>query len=468
MAGALVVGLVSCPSAPPPENPPPAATPIPSPVVRPPERAEPPAPPASRQPSVLDEITELNTPESFQRALAVFEREGVQERLVPEERVVYAAVLLSQGRQQEARTQYEKVLSAQPNNPEALRVMALMARAGGNTAQQIGYLERWARAYPQDPRPLAALGWANLEQNRKDQAQRYFEQSLRLGRTPEAYAGLSRLALENKKNDEALTNIDQAIQLEPDNDAWHAQRHEVLLKLERPQAAEEAISLAIRLNPGDPWHWLDRARLRHRTLYRSEQALEDLNRLLQIDPQNFFGLVYRAEILESQGKLEESYRDYREAYSQKPEYDPIYPSFALLSFLYEDYPTAIRMAQESFKQYPGEWAFPVIQALSLLRLRRDQEANQVLNRAAANFQNQPLVRELYRFVTNPRATFAMNSLLERETNEVTRTRVQFYLGYLYGVLGQQQSSRSVLRQVSESRLKNIPEIPMARVLVARQ
>ncbi len=457
---AALAFLWGCPGAPP------AREPLPSPPVQPPE-----PPPtnalATARTSVLDEIGNLDTPEAFKRALDVFEREDSQQRLIPEERVVYGAVLLSQGRQQDARRQYLQALQAQPNNPEALRVLALFAQIEGNTNQQIDYLRRWAAAYPQDPRPLAALGWAYLEQNKIGEARQFFQRSLQHGRTAEALAGMSQIDLQENKNQQALSGIDEAIQLEPDNDAWHSIRHRVLIKLERPQAAEEAIGNAIRLSPGDPWHLLDRARLRHRTLYRSEQALDDLNQLLAIDPQNFFGLVYRAEILESQGKLEESYRDYKAAYRIKPEYDPIYPSFALLSFVFGDFPTAIRMAEESFKQYPGEWAFPVIHALSLIRLQRQQEATQVLNRAVANYRNQELVQELFRFINNPRATFAMNTLLERETDEIVKTRVQFYLGYLYSTLGQAQSARAVWRQVGESRLKNIPEIAMARVMAAR-
>jgi tetratricopeptide (TPR) repeat protein len=455
--------LVGCPSAPP------SGEPLPSPTLRfTPEGSVRENPLATRQTSVLDEIGELNSEFSFEKALAVFQREGVDERLIPEERVVYGAVLLSQGRTDEARKQYQRVLQAQPNNPDALRVMAMFSQMDGNSTQQLDYLQRWARAFPQDPRPLAALGWAYLEQNKVDMAQQNFLASLRHGRTSEALAGMSQINLGQKKNDEALANIDEAINLDPSNDSWHALRHQILIKLERPQAAEQAISQAIQLSPGDPWHLLDRARLRYRTLYKSEQALEDLNQLLQIDPRNFFGLVYRAEILESQGKLEASYRDYRLAYQLKPEYDPIYPSMALLSFLFDDFPTAIKMAEESFKQHPGEWAFPVIQALSLRQLRREEEATRLLNRVSTNFQNERLVNELIRYIGNPRANFAMNSLLERETNEIVKTRVQFYLAYLNRLLGQQQAARSIFRLVGESRLRNIPEIPMARVMAARQ
>lgn len=445
---------------------PPARDPLTSPPVQVPETV-PPNALATARTSVIDELGNLDSPESFQRAIAIFEREEASQRLIPEERVVYGAVLLSQGRPQEARRQYQKALEGQPNNPEALRVLAYFARLDGNTNQQIELLRRWAAAYPQDPRPLAALGWAYLDQNKYEEARRYFNESFKHGRTAEALAGTSQINLRDNKNEEALANIDEAIKIEPDNDGWYAIQHQVLLKMERPQAAEEAISRAINLSPGDPWHLLDRARLRHRTLYRSEQAIEDLNRLLTIDPQNFFGRVYRAEILESQGKLEDSYKDYQVAYRIKPEYDPIYPSFALLSFVFEDFPTAIKMAEASFKQYPGEWAFPVIHALSLIRLQRQQEATQVLNRAVANYRNQELVQELFRFITNPRATFAMNTLLEREINEIVKTRVQFYLGYLYSTLGQAQSARAVWRVVSESRLKNIPEIAMARVMAGR-
>lgn len=419
------------------------------------------------RPSVLDEVKDLPLNGNFQRVVAAFEKPGVEASLLPEERVVYGAALMSQGRYQEARLQYQKVLQAQPNNPDALRVMALYSRIDGNLQQQLAYLNRWVQALPQDPEPLAALGWAHLEANRPGEARRSFEDSLRLGRTALALAGMGQLLFDEGKFNEALGRVEEALELEPDNDAWHALRHQVLIKVERPQEAERAITRAINLNPENPWHLLDRARLRHRTLYKSDQALEDLNRLLQLDPENFFGLVYRAEILENQGRLEESYRDYAGAHRIKPEYDPIYPSMALLSFLFDDFTTAARMSEESFKQHPGEWAFPVIQSLSLRQLRRQEEANRVLNQASRNFQNQPLIQELFRFVSNPRANFALNSLLERESNEVTRLRVRFYVGYVTRVNGQAQSARAIFRDIGESRLRNIPEIAMARVLAAR-
>ncbi len=417
--------------------------------------------------SVLDRIGKIDTQADILRALAVFEEPGISEKLLPEERTIYAAVLLSLGRKDDSQKQYELVLTESPANPDALRSLALFAELEGKNAEQLGYIDQWIKSSPHDPEAYAVMGWAYLNRHDIPKATSNFDLSLSKGRNALASAGKSQIQSSAGKNQEALTSIEDAISLDPENDQWHSLRSLILVDLERPQEAERAITQALTLSPENPWHLLDRARLRHRVLYKPQAALEDLNKLIGLDSQNFFGFVYRAEILEAEGRWQDSYKDYKVAYALKPEYDSIFPSMSLMSFLFEDYALAVQMASASFQANRGEWAFPVIQAISLRKLRREPEAAQVLTQNSERFSGSPLVSELFRFLQNPRASQAFLGLIERETDPVNKSRVQFYAGYQFYTMNQNQSARALFREVSEQTLKNIPEIDMAKIMMRK-
>jgi len=337
-------------------------------------------------------------------------------------------------------------------------------RQGDTTRQQL-FLDRLLKAYPRDPESLAAMGFFHYTQDRTDRALKYFNQSIQEKDNADAREGLARLSLDSQKWDDALETLDAAIALDPRRDSLFALKSRAHGGLQKFLEAEEDLNKAVELAPDNLWNLLDRARLRWRDLYKPLGSLEDLNRILIQEPENFFALVYRAEINESMDNVKEAYEDFVKAITLRPDYKYAYPSLSILSFQTQDWERAQNYALKSWRLYSGEYAFPWIAALSLRKLGRNNDAKPILEQAFKQYSSQPLIQEMCRFLLTPAVAYGLDDGLAKEKSPVVKARLKFYQGFQYQLMKQPQAAKVLWDEVSEQKLRNVPEIRMAKAFL---
>ncbi|NNM54948.1 MAG: tetratricopeptide repeat protein [Spirochaetales bacterium] len=354
------------------------------------------------------------------------------------------------------------LLGRDPYDVNALYSLALISTAEGNMPQSETYLTTLLRHDPKNSSALALKGQIALAQGKTAQAETDFQSALTSKENGEALLGLAQIRISAKKWKEAEGFLNRAVKLNPQDDEAYASRSRVDQKLNNWESAQEDINQAISLAPQDPWHYLDRARMEWLHLYKPDDALADTAEVLKQDPQNFYAHWYRAQILDSKNETDAAWTAYRWVLKNKPKFLYAYPPSTMLAFEYKDWATAADLAQKSWLQYPGEYAFPIIAALSYRFEGQPSKAIPIINNAAIRYPMGSAINEIFRFLDSPSEAFALNDILSKEKNKDTKIRLRFYQGCEYVYLKDINSARAAFQSVADNQAHNIPEIRMAR------
>jgi predicted Zn-dependent protease len=220
-----------------------------------------------------------------------------------------ARALLMQGSISTARMALERSLKIQPKQPEAAKMLAAIYLASGDGERGLWLLQQAARFDPADFRPWYAMGKVHHDLGRLDESAEAYAQALK--RSPpasearESRLGRIRALLEANRAREASEDLAEAREQAPvDSD---------VLALAARQARDlgqmdEATTLADRTLASDPKNFdalLVRARIR--VLSRSPQgALADLERAVQINPNQVAALQLLAQVQTSLGMTAEA------------------------------------------------------------------------------------------------------------------------------------------------------------------
>lgn len=169
-------------------------------------------------------------------------------------------------------------------------------------------------------RALKGLGWVAHERKDFAKARDFFQESLDIGATAPALAGLgdSLWELREITADEAIVYMDGARALDPDYGWARRQKGWILLDAKRPEAAISAFDEVIDEFPEDvnARAGLVEANL---DLYQFNAALEHTNRVLGETPDYYWFLSKRADVLLSMGRYKQAIRDAERLIALEPE-----------------------------------------------------------------------------------------------------------------------------------------------------
>lgn len=456
---AVALLLAACATAPPP--PPVISPPPPSVEVTPPAVV---SPPPVTTPTVVEAATQdYQGVADAPKILEKIQQSGKDlSTMTAADQGLYGNLLLASGKYDDAAKVFRNLLTLDVVNKDALTALALLAGLEGDTNAQKTFIDLLVASYPGDSEVLNLQAQNSFSRGDAASAKAAWDASLQLRPSADALVGLAMLSLQARKAKDAVGLLDRAEALSKNNDLLYSLRSQAHSALGEYVMAETDVSRALALMPDNPWYLLDRARLGWLNLQKPVQALADAENALALDPTLFYAWEYKAEILESQGKAKEAYEAYRKALALEKDFRFSYPAVSVLAFRFQDFPQAMKYAHEAAKDYPGEYAFPVIEALSLRFLNRAADAQAVLEKNQARFPKGTTVNELYRFLLTPENDFYLNAALTQEKKENIRVRVQFYQACQYVLLKAYSSARAGFEAASESRLPGIPEIAAAR------
>jgi predicted O-linked N-acetylglucosamine transferase (SPINDLY family) len=275
------------------------------------------------------------------------------EGLSPDDRSFEADLLTKaldlhrQGRLAEARIGYEKILSQQPDHPDALNLMGALEQKAGNLEAAIGYLEKAVGLVPQcgiylnnlgnalkeagellraedcyrraaefDPRnsnPLYNLATLLQGQDRLDEARIWFENALDLA--PEDASALNNLAVllhARGKLDQAEYVYRKLLTIEPNHPRALSNLGSLLLDQGRFEEAEAGFRAALSVNPNYPEALLGLGRT-YREAGRLAEAGEAYTSAVRIRPDSAEAHFNLGNIHKDMGRFEDAATCYRRA-----------------------------------------------------------------------------------------------------------------------------------------------------------
>jgi tetratricopeptide (TPR) repeat protein len=229
------------------------------------------------------------------------------------------------GRLQEAERIYQEVLKVEPDNPDALHLLGILAHQGGRHEIAIQLIGR-ALASCGSARlvnPIVAdalfnLGNALKGLERHEEALANYDKALEIkpGLT-EALNNRGIALKELKRFEEAIASYDRAITIRPDFAEAHANRGAALIALRRLEEALGSADEAIRLRPAFAMALIHRADAL-KGLKRLDEAIASYDRALAINPEAADAWTNRGNALKELRRIEDAIASYDRALAIRP------------------------------------------------------------------------------------------------------------------------------------------------------
>jgi tetratricopeptide (TPR) repeat protein len=224
------------------------------------------------------------------------------------------------GRLPDAERIYQRVLRDQPNNPDALHLLGLIAHQVGQNEISVQLIDKAIRYCPSNPHFFNNRGLALLELKRGQEALASYDKALTI--KPDYADALNNRGLalhEFVRYDEALASYDKALAINPDNPGALSNRGNTLQKLDRYHEALASYDKALAINP-DYAEPLSNRGLALYEMGRYDEALASYDKALKIKPGYAEALNNRGGTLQRLNRHEEALACYDKALTIKPYY----------------------------------------------------------------------------------------------------------------------------------------------------
>jgi len=188
------------------------------------------------------------------------------------------------GRLGPAQEIYRQVLAREPNHPDALHLLGLIAHQAGDNAAAVQLIERAIKLRPRAPEFYINLAIALRQLNRMYDAQRAYETAIALNpKLPEAYEGLGLLLIAAGSYPRAIQVLTTATQLRPSSPGNWSNLGLALEKAGRLTESIVASQKAIHLDPNLSAAYTNVANAL-RQEGRIDEAINAYRRVLQLHP----------------------------------------------------------------------------------------------------------------------------------------------------------------------------------------
>lgn len=195
-----------------------------------------------------------------------------------------ANLLIQQGRYNDAEKQVRQVLEQDPNNDEALAVLARCYINDDQHDKGIEVINKAISIEPNEAFYFYLLGFAYHQKDLSLPAKDNLAKAIQLDPyNPEFFGLLAFILLDEKSYEEALQKANEGLELDPENITCLNARSRALNKLKRTTEAEETISDSLSNDPDNVfthttvgWNYFERG--------KSKQAEHHFREALRIDP----------------------------------------------------------------------------------------------------------------------------------------------------------------------------------------
>jgi tetratricopeptide (TPR) repeat protein len=268
------------------------------------------------------------------------------------------------GRLDEAATGYRNVLTAEPNNADALHLLGLVAFQQGDLNAAVASIARAIQADRTRTEFHTNLAAMYVALRRLDKARESYAAALAIKPDlAEALCGLGTVQLAQGQVDEAIGSFRLALAARPDDLSahrgmasayeasgqweaalhWHRREVELApgdarshfglgLALFRLQRIEEAIAAyqeAVRLRPDDV-PALNNLGCANHALARTDEALDCYRRAVQADPSDALALNNLGDVLRELGQVDEAHDCFERALRARPDYPEAHYNLGVL------------------------------------------------------------------------------------------------------------------------------------------
>ena len=222
------------------------------------------------------------------------------------------------GRWAEAEALYRQILAAQPNHPDALHLLGVVALQSGRHEVAVDWLRRAIAIKPGFAPPHYHLGNALREQRKFDEATAEYRRAVELKPDyAEAHANLGLALNESGRLEEAIAAHRRALELKPDQAELHNNLAGALKDHGQFGEAIAAYQHALALQPKFAAAHFNLGNLL-REQGRLDEAIACYRRAVELTPDHAEGHHNLGVLLEERGQLDEAIAAYQQALALNP------------------------------------------------------------------------------------------------------------------------------------------------------
>ncbi|MDR3343559.1 MAG: tetratricopeptide repeat protein [Treponema sp.] len=407
--------------------------------------------------AILAKVMELLEAGDYDGALGCFDE--VDPIIAESSRalILKASILSSAGRLGESRTIIEGVISQEPRNTDALLVLATIEGAVGKEREQRAILERILTVDPAKVEALISLGTIALRDRSLRAAASYFDRAL--AAEPENGDALVGKALvfwynQDPQNAEALLN--KAITLYPQWAVPLSERARIYRNTGYFKYALADMDAAKELNPGNYWIAIDRGNVLL-DLKKKREALEEFNRAIQLDPNNFLAYVYSAGIKDDFKDYDGAEQDYIILARLRPDYYFGFEGVGMHHMRKGRWAEARDAFLEAYKQAPQETTYALLAAMNWMRAGKITDPKPLLEQAMRQAPRDSVEWPILRLYRDLSGDSDMAARVEKETNLEVKARMLYYLANYYDIRKNKTLANSYFVQVKDLNQQHIVE-----------
>ncbi len=278
------------------------------------------------------------------------------------------------GRLSAAESAFRRVLKMQPDDPDALHLLGVLAHHRGDQQKAVKLIRKALRRKPADPSFHTNLGSALQAMGRGQAAQESFERAL--SADPEhvvAQYNLGNLWFERGEFERALVAFRRAVELSPSYANAHYNLANTLRQLDDLEGAVAAYRRCLELTPDfAPAHFnLGNAQ---RDVGELEPAQASYERALQLDPKLAEAEVNLANVLKRQRQFDAAVAHFRRALELQPDLAEAHANLGHIHLLADDVDTALAAYRRAVELDPTFAAGHMGLAAALGKLGRLDDA----------------------------------------------------------------------------------------------
>ena len=399
--------------------------------------------------AILTEVSQLMARREYPAALALFDKIDETAMQSAEIQLLRATVLNSAGRPAEARAIASKISSREPNNIDALLVLAASAALEGKDREQRTFLERALKIDPKNLKALSDLGYIALRAQSLRTAAGHFDKALEIdGNYGEALVGRAivyRYANDPKKSEQLLN---KAIRLNPQ---WAMPLNERARLYKGAGYKEDALkdlNEAKKLDPDSYWISVDRA-VTLVELNRKPEALEELNRAITLSPKDFLAYIYRAGIKDEAGDYKGAEQDYLVLTKIKPDYYFAAEGLGIIKMKNQQYAEARDAFLLAYRQAPKEYRYALLAAINWMKAGRLSDPKQFLAQVLRTVPRDSADWYLLKLYHDLSGDSDVAVRIDQEKNLDAKSKMLFYLAHYYDIRGNKTLANTYFLRVKE-------------------
>ncbi len=354
---------------------------------------------------------------------------------------LYASLLFSSGKYDEAQGLTQKLEKKQPENIDVLLLNTMIAKAQGDTVKKNELLKKIIEKDPSNSDAHVEMAHEQMLRRNYALAKKYYMKGLESDPSnPDALFGLGQSSYytgDLKVSKEAFTKLTDSYPL---NSLGWAYLGKLAAEDENYKKATEFVEKAIALEEDYYDLWVDYGTyLRYQGKY--DAAENAWTKAVELNDGHFLAYIYRAALYDEQNQYDKALSDYKKIVEVKPEYPYSYESLGLIYWYKGDWANCRSAFTEAYALNPSNVSYPLMISASYIKEDNKKANKDFLNLVMKNMDRNSaeyaMIR-LYYDGINP-------SLVEKKivsvTNSTLKGKLTFYMGLFYDLYGDDVSAK---------------------------